>query len=52
MNHSNINLDIANSGGMFPYGRDKDGKQLFLIKVKSNVKGAFKSEDIQKVVGR
>ena len=33
---------------MFPKSRDKDGRLLFIIKAKSNVKGQFKSDDIQK----
>lgn len=37
---------------MFPYCRDKDGKQLFIIKVKSNVKGAYKAEEMHKVLGK
>jgi len=48
--HSNINLQIACSGAMFPFCKDKDGKTLFIIKVKTNVKGAFKAEDVHKVL--
>lgn len=50
ISHSNLNLQIVSSGGMFPHCRDKDGKQLFIIKVKSNVKGAYKVEEMHKVL--
>jgi hypothetical protein len=37
---------------MFPHCKDKDGKPLFIVKVKSSVKGAYKSEEVHKVLGK
>lgn len=37
---------------MFPHSRDKDGKPLFIIKAKSSVKGTYKAEEVQKVLGK
>lgn len=44
-------MQILSSGGMFPHSRDKDGKCLFIIKVKANVKGVVKAEDIHRALG-
>jgi hypothetical protein len=52
ISHSNINLQIVCAGGMFPHCKDKDGKPLFIVKVKSSVKGAYKSEEVHKVLGK
>ncbi len=38
------------SGNMFPHCKDKDGKPLFIIKVKSSVKGAYKADEVHKVL--
>ncbi|EFX68040.1 motile sperm domain-containing protein 2-like [Daphnia pulex] len=50
ISHSNINLQIVCAGGMFPHCKDKDGKPLFIVKVKSSVKGAYKSDEVHKVL--
>ncbi|KAK4004350.1 motile sperm domain-containing protein 2 [Daphnia magna] len=50
ISHSNINQQIVCAGGMFPHCKDKDGKPLFIVKVKSSVKGTYKSEEIHKVL--
>lgn len=51
INHTNVNMQVMCSGGMFPHSRDKDGKLIFVIKVRLNVKGIVKPEDIHRALG-
>lgn len=51
ISHSNVNMQVVCSGGMFPHSRDKDGKLIFIIKVRLNVKGIVKPEDIHRALG-
>ena len=37
---------------MFPHTKDKNGKPLFIIKAKLSVKGAYKAEELHKVLGK
>jgi len=43
-------MDVLSSGILFPRCRDKDGKMIFIVKVKLLTKG-IKIEDLQRVMG-
>ncbi|KAL0280054.1 UNVERIFIED_CONTAM: hypothetical protein PYX00_001464 [Menopon gallinae] len=50
INEKNVNLELLESGSMFPHGKDRDGKTLLIFKSKKHVKGTYNFEDIKRVL--
>ncbi|CAH0404091.1 unnamed protein product [Chilo suppressalis] len=49
INESNIRMEYAKDGVVFPHGRDVEGSLIFIIKSKQHVKGQKDFEEIKKL---
>ncbi|KAF7988489.1 hypothetical protein HCN44_001062 [Aphidius gifuensis] len=50
LNEDNVNRDYLESGVCYSYGKDKDGKTLFIIKSKLHTKNARDFNELQKCI--
>lgn len=50
LNEDNVNRDYLESGVCYSYGKDKDGKTLFIIKSKLHTKNARDFKELQKCI--
>lgn len=50
LNENNVRKDYLEDGVCFPYGHDKDGKKLFIIKSKLHTKGSRDFPELQRCI--
>lgn len=50
LTEDNVNRDYLECGVCYSYGKDKDGKTLFIIKSKLHTKNARNFEELQKCI--